>query len=74
MVKAHMLGLLLLSMPCVGMAAEAAFDAHVHLWNGEESVREYVAQLESGGVDVQTGQSGCRRLIHSAHTHCGRFA
>lgn len=69
MVKAHMLGLLLLSMPCVGMAAEAAFDAHVHLWNGEESVREYVAQLESGGVDVSGfGAIHMARKGELAHT------
>ena len=38
----------------LSMQAEAAtvFDAHVHLWNGEESLRTYEEQLKAGGLNV----------------------
>ncbi len=32
-------------------AQERVFDGHVHLWNGEESLRAYVAQSRAAGYD-----------------------
>lgn len=31
---------------------EPVFDVHVHIWNGADSVREYLAQLEADGVST----------------------
>lgn len=33
-------------------AAQRVFDTHVHLWKGEESLREYKAQVKAGAVDL----------------------
>ncbi len=46
------LAILLLSLPCAAFAAGPVFDAHVHLWKGEESVREYAAQVAAAGLEV----------------------
>jgi predicted TIM-barrel fold metal-dependent hydrolase len=47
-VLAAMLGLL---GPVAG-AQTAIFDSHVHLWNGEESLRAYEEQLTAGRLEV----------------------
>ncbi len=33
-------------------AAQPLFDSHVHLWNGEESLRAYEEQLKNGRIDA----------------------
>ena len=43
--KVVLLALLLLAVPAVA-SAQRVFDTHVHIWNGEASVREYKAQLQ----------------------------
>jgi hypothetical protein len=40
------LGLLLLVASSLVHSAEKVFDFHVHIWNGDASVKEYLAQLE----------------------------
>ena len=42
---------LLLASP-VQVAAAGIFDAHVHLWNGEESLRTYQEQLKRDNLEV----------------------
>lgn len=45
--------LLLLLLPFARAAAqEKVFDVHVHIWNGETSVKEYLAQVEATGARV----------------------
>jgi hypothetical protein len=44
--KQFLTSLLLLSVLQAGRAQAQAFDVHVHLWNGEKSVQEYLAQLD----------------------------
>ena len=43
--KAALLASLLLAVPMMA-SAQRVFDTHVHIWNGETSVREYKAQLK----------------------------
>jgi uncharacterized protein len=38
-------------------AQENVFDLHVHVWNGEQSIKEYLAQLDRANQDV-TGFGG----------------
>lgn len=47
-----LLGLLLLSLPTLIHADDRLFDDHVHIWEGEKSVKEYLAQLASAGLQV----------------------
>jgi predicted TIM-barrel fold metal-dependent hydrolase len=56
-----LLGLLLLWLSCSTHAEDRIFDVHVHIWNGEKSVKEYLSQLESTAQHV-TGFGG----IHMA--------
>jgi predicted TIM-barrel fold metal-dependent hydrolase len=47
--------LIFLALMLIASAARAqtpVFDLHVHLWKGEDSLREYEAQLKSTGQDV----------------------
>lgn len=62
-----LLGLLLLPLAC--LAEDKIFDAHVHIWNGEKSVKEYLGQLESGSQKV-TGFGGIHMAVlgELAHT------
>jgi uncharacterized protein len=46
-----LLTLLLLLGP-VARAQTPVFDLHVHLWNGEESLRAYQAQLKATGQEI----------------------
>ena len=64
-----LLGLLLLSLSCLARAEDKLFDVHVHIWDGEKSVKEYLAQLESTGQHV-TGFGGIHmaRRGELAHT------
>jgi uncharacterized protein len=43
----HVLALLLLFISRTAAAQEDVFDVHVHLWNGEKSIQEYLSQLKS---------------------------
>ena len=43
--KTALLAFLLLALPTIA-SAQKVFDTHVHIWNGEESVRAYKAQLK----------------------------
>ncbi len=45
-------GLLLLSLASLTQADDRIFDVHVHIWSGEESVKQYLAQVESSGQHV----------------------
>ena len=53
----------------MAQAEEKIFDVHVHIWDGEKSVKEYLAQLESTGQHV-TGFGGIHmaRRGELAHT------
>ncbi len=63
------MGLLLLSLSYAAQAEDRIFDVHVHIWDGEKSVKEYLAQLESAGQHV-TGFGGIHmaRRGELAHT------
>jgi len=60
MTKLQILAVLVLSLsqtataqqPQVTTARQPVFDAHVHLWHGERSIREYEAQLQSTDQNV----------------------
>lgn len=43
---------LLLALPLAAWADDRVFDAHVHVWEGEKSIRAYQAQLRADGQDV----------------------
>jgi uncharacterized protein len=62
--KQLIFGLLLLSASRLGLCAEDVFDFHVHLWNGETSIKEYLSQLERDHEEV-AGFGGI--LIARAH-------
>jgi len=49
-----LLTLLLLSLSCLARAADQQpiFDVHVHIWEGEKSVKEYLAQVAAAGQEV----------------------
>jgi uncharacterized protein len=47
-----LLGMLLLSLSALAQAEERIFDTHVHIWEGDKSVKEYLAQVESTGAKV----------------------
>ena len=47
-----LLGLLLLSLSALARADDRLFDVHVHIWDGEKSVKEYLAQVRSTGQQV----------------------
>jgi uncharacterized protein len=48
----------MLLFPCHAVAAkDDVFDVHVHLWDGEASIRSYDAQLKASNVEV-TGFAG----------------
>jgi predicted TIM-barrel fold metal-dependent hydrolase len=48
----HALAALLLALSPAAIAQDAVFDVHVHLRNGEASIEEYEAQLESANLNV----------------------
>lgn len=64
--RSCVLGLLLLAL--VAQAEEKLFDAHVHIWEGERSVKEYLAQLDSAGLDV-TGFGGIHMAVRGKLEH-----
>lgn len=43
---------LALAMPTTAFGQDRVIDTHVHLWNGEASIREYEAQLKAAGQSV----------------------
>jgi uncharacterized protein len=64
-----LLALIVFSLAGVAHAEEKVFDTHVHIWNGEQSVKEYLAQVTAGGLSV-TGFGGIHmaRLGQLDHT------
>ena len=50
--SAFLPGLILLTASHVAMAQERIFDVHVHLWEGETSLQEYLQQAKSAGFNV----------------------
>jgi uncharacterized protein len=50
--KHSMTCLMLIALLQPAFAQEQVFDVHVHLWNGEQSVQEYLSQLEETGQKV----------------------
>lgn len=65
-----LLGLMLLSLSSMAHAAEEkVFDTHVHIWNGEQSVKDYLAQVEAAGEKVTSfGGIHMARLGQLEHT------
>lgn len=47
MTKRVLLGLILLCLSPFAQAQDEVFDFHVHLWQGEKSLKQYYAQLEA---------------------------
>jgi predicted TIM-barrel fold metal-dependent hydrolase len=52
MMKQLIPGLLLLASPHLGLCEENVFDVHVHVWNGEKSIQDYLSQLKDGKQEV----------------------
>ncbi len=63
-----LVGWVLLSLACVAHAEDKLFDTHVHIWNGEKSVKEYLAQLESAGQSV-TSFGGIHMAVRGELAH-----
>jgi uncharacterized protein len=57
-----LVALLWIALAGVAHAEERIFDTHVHIWNGEKSVKEYLAQVESAGLKV-TGFGGIHMAV-----------
>jgi len=57
-----LLALLLLALSWGTQAEDKIFDMHVHVWNGEKSVKDYLAQLETAGQHV-TGFTGIHMAV-----------
>lgn len=66
MTKELLLGLLLLGG--AAQAEDRIFDTHVHIWDGEQSVKEYLAQLEGAGLQV-TGFGGIHMAVRGKLDH-----
>lgn len=63
-----LLGLLLLAPLAHGQAEDRLFDVHVHIWEGEKSVKEYLTQLQSAGLRV-TGFGGIHMAVRGKLDH-----
>ena len=63
-----LLGLLLLALSTLARADDRIFDVHVHIWDGEKSVKEYLTQLQSGGQQV-TGFGGIHMAVRGKLDH-----
>lgn len=61
-----LVGLIFLSLASLahaqGKDQDKLFDTHVHIWNGEKSVQEYLDQVKSGGLTV-TGFGGIHMAV-----------
>ncbi|MBM0106018.1 amidohydrolase family protein [Steroidobacter sp. S1-65] len=55
-------GLLFLSLSAVALAEDRVFDVHVHIWEGDRSVKEYLGQVASAGRQV-TGFGGIHMAV-----------
>ena len=56
--KKVLISVAILLLPCQAVSArDAVFDVHVHLWDGEASIRNYEAQVKAANVEV-TGFAG----------------
>lgn len=64
MTRGLLLGFLLLSLsnPIRAETQDPVFDVHVHIWNGERSVKEYLAEVASAGQEV-TGFGGIHMAV-----------
>lgn len=63
-----LLGCLALSLSCLAHAEDKVFDVHVHIWNGEKSVKEYMAQLEAAKQGV-TGFGAIHMAVRGELAH-----
>lgn len=62
-------GLTLLALANLAHAQDKVFDTHVHIWNGEQSVKEYLSQVEAAGLSATAfGGIHMARLGELAHT------
>lgn len=61
-----LLGLLLLS--ACAQAEDRIFDVHVHIWDGEKSVKEYLTQVRTAGQQV-TGFGGIHMAVRGKLDH-----
>lgn len=50
--KYLLLAVTLLLLPHIGMATDEVFDVHVHVWDGDASVRAYRAQVEDARLEL----------------------
>lgn len=57
-----LLGLLLLLLSALAQAEDRVFDVHVHIWDGEKSVKEYLTQLQTASQQV-TGFGGMHMAV-----------
>lgn len=50
--RTMLIAIALLTQPATALAQDQVIDTHVHLWNGEASIREYEAQIKAAGRSV----------------------
>ena len=50
--KNYILAIVLISICNLGLAQQKVFDIHVHIWNGKQSVEEYISQVDSTNPHV----------------------
>jgi len=50
--KNYILAIVLISICHLGLAQQKVFDIHVHIWNGKQSVEEYISQVDSTNQHV----------------------
>lgn len=62
MLRHPALALLLLCLPQLALAQDEVFDVHVHVWQGEKSLREYYDQLQTSHQPV-TRHSGIHMAV-----------
>jgi predicted TIM-barrel fold metal-dependent hydrolase len=60
--KQLLLGLLFLASAAYAQADERIFDVHVHVWEAEKSVKEYLSQVQAAGLRV-TGFGGIHMAV-----------
>ena len=64
----HLAGLIFLSLASFAHAQDPIFDTHVHIWNGEKSVQEYLGQVKSTGLPLTAEEK--RKIAGTMPTGC----
>jgi len=62
MTPRFLVALIFLSLASLAHADDKLFDVHVHIWNGEKSVKEYLGQVHEAGLSL-TGFGGIHMAV-----------